>query len=422
MRPTSPQTAPRGAAAPRCRWLRIVLFTALLTAGVGPARSAAAEPAPTLFPVRVEQPFPEHRETFQEVVDLILEQYYTEALDEKSLYWAAVQGMLRHISPPDNPELAKIWSRQDYEKIQQSLQGEQVSIGIKSRFHPVEGSLTVTEIMPASPAEDILRPLDRILRIDGLPLKGLSLAEVNDLLSGEEGTTIALTVNRDIKVFEVTVQCQRFEREDLVVTTLDAQVALVEIRQFTAGMAADLKERLATFVSGGGRHLIVDLRGTPGGVFLEALRIAELFLPKDRVLLRTYQRDGRFRNYVSVNTAPLECELALLVDEKTASSAEVLGAALQDSEEALVVGTRTYGKGIFEKTFPLENGMRVKFITGAMLSPKGRSWHGEGLRPDFLVRQDEKTLAALRKLPPGERFSRDVAMITAYKLLRRLAR
>ncbi len=397
----------------------VCVVVAMIAAVAVPAET---ENEPILFPVRLSHPFPDHQETFREVVDLILKHYYTGDLDEKALYWAAIEGMLRHISPPENPKLCRIWSQQEFEQIRQNLQGEQVSIGIKSRFNPQEGSLTVTDVMPESPAEDILRPMDRILRIDGLSLKGVSLSKINALLSGEEGKVIALTVNRDIKVFEVSLQCQRFEQEDLIVTPLDRKVALVEIRQFTSGMAADLKKQLAPIADNGVRNLIIDLRNTPGGVLLEALRIAELFLPKDRILLRTYQRDARVRNYVSANAHPLSFDIALLVNEKTASSAEVLSAALQDNQAALVVGTRTYGKGIFEKTFPLKNGMQVKFITGAMVSPKGNSWYGRGIRPDFLVQQEEKSLAALKKLPPEERFTRDVSIITAYKLLRRLAR
>ena len=91
----------------------------------------------------------------------------------------------------------------------------------------------------------------------------------------------------------------------------------------------------------------------------------------------------------------------------------------QISEKAMIVGVRTYGKAVFEKTFKLNHDYRVKFITGAMYSPKGTSWQSKGLVPDFLVEQDAKTLEALFKMTPQERFRKDVAMITAFKLLNR---
>jgi carboxyl-terminal processing protease len=96
-----------------------------------------------------------------------------------------------------------------------------------------------------------------------------------------------------------------------------------------------------------------------------------------------------------------------------------MASALQDHQKALIVGIGTYGKAVFEKTFTLKNDYHVKFITGAMYSPKGKSWQGKGIVPDFLVEQNNDTLNALMKLEPKKRFQKDVAMITAYKLLNR---
>jgi len=125
------------------------------------------------------------------------------------------------------------------------------------------------------------------------------------------------------------------------------------------------------------------------------------------------------QNYVSVNKIPFTFKISILTNKNTASAAEILAASLQDHQKALIVGVRTYGKAVFEKTFTLKNKYRVKFITGAMYSPKGASWQSKGLTPDFLVQQDAKTIEALFKMVPQERFRKDVAMITAFKLLSR---
>jgi len=196
-------------------------------------------------------------------------------------------------------------------------------------------------------------------------------------------------------------------------------IALVEIKKFTADMSKKLKVELTKLKDKGFKGLIIDLRNNTGGVFVESLRIAELFLQEKRILLRTLQRKTKLQNYVSVNKEPFEFDVAILVNPQTASSAEILASALQDQEKALIIGTRTYGKGVFEKTHALKNEFRVKFITGAMYSPKGRSWQGKGITPDFLVEQDEKTLGTLLKMEVKQRFHKDVAMITAYKLLTR---
>jgi len=404
------------------KWLRLAIigFFSLFFISLTPWCPAAEQTKfKSLFPVGLDHEFPKSEKTFEEVKKLILESYYSEDITEEALYWAAIKGMLRHISPPKEPELAKIWTADEYEKILLSRQGNQVSIGIKTTFNPNEGRLTVTDVLPNSPAESILRPFDHIMRVDSQALKGKSLQELNALLDGEEGTTVTLTVNRDIQVFDVTLKRRKFETKNLIISRLTDEIALVEIKQFTADLSKKLKDELARLRNKGFTKLIIDLRNNPGGVFAESLRIVELFLPEKRILLRTFQRAQNLQNYVSVNKEPFEFDVAILVNHRTASSAEVLAGALQDHQKAFVVGTRTFGKGVFEKTFKLDNDFHVKFITGAMYSPKGVSWQGQGVTPDFLIKQDDKILAALLKLDVSERFRKDVAMITAYKLLMR---
>jgi len=372
-----------------------------------------------LFPVGLNHEFPKSKKTFEEVKNLIMQNYYSDEITEDALYWAAIQGMLRHISPPKAPELGKIWTAEEYDKIYMSRQGNQVSLGIKSTFNFDEGRLTVTEVLPNSPAESILKPFDHILRIDSQSLKGKTLQELNALLEGKEGSEVKLTVNRDVKIFDVTLTRREFETETLIISRLTDEIALVEIKQFTAKLSDKLKDELAKLKDEGFQKLIIDLRNNHGGVFAESLRTVELFLPEKQILLRTFQREQKLQNYVSVNKKPFGFDIAILVNPQTASSAEVLASALQDQQKALVIGTKTYGKGVFEKTFKLDNDFHVKFITGTMYSPKGQSWQGRGLTPDFLIKQDDKTLAALLKLELDQRFRKDVAMITAYKLLMR---
>lgn len=398
----------------------LIRVIAVLWIAAAAATARGEEPAEhkPLFPVRVNHPVPRAAETFDEVRRLILENYYTGDIDEQTLYWAAIEGMLRRISPPKNPELARIWTAEAYDKQLLALTGQGVSLGIKSSFNPEDGSLTVTDVTDGSPAAEALRPMDRILRIDGKPLKGKPVAEVQKLLAGEEGQSVDLTVARDLRVFDVALAFAKMETDNLDADEIADGVALVRIRSFTAGLSKKLATQLASLKTRGVAGIILDLRNDPGGVFVEALRVAELFLPKGKVLLRTLQRQKPVQNFVSDNETPFDFRLTVLVNEKTASSSEILAACIQDQQRGLVIGTRTYGKGIFEKTFKLENDMRVKFITGAMYSPKGVSWHGRGLTPDFLVDQDEKTLKALDRLDPRERFTRDVAEVTAYKLLR----
>jgi carboxyl-terminal processing protease len=350
---------------------------------------------------------------------LILKHYYTDEIDEKALYWAAIQGMLRHISPPENPELAKLYEPEEYKEVADSLRGEQVAIGIKSSFNPNDGALTVTEIKDGSPATDKLKPLDRILRIDGLPLKGMKPAAINDLLKGEEGTEVELTVSRDVEVLTVRVERQRMKTKHLIITPLTKRIALVDLRQVTKGVSKEMRPQLEELIADGTTGIILDVRDNPGGVFIEAMRVAEIFLHKRGVLLRTLKRETKLQNYVSDNDEPLALQIVIIVNRNTASSAEILTAALRDHKQAVVIGEKTYGKGVFERTFTLENEYRVKFIVGSMYSPLGKAWQSKGLLPDFAVEQSPKQVVAARKLTPQQRLKKDIGVLTAFKLLRR---
>jgi carboxyl-terminal processing protease len=401
-------------------FLMALALVAVLGAGAqAPAAQADSKPqAEPLFPVALTHRFPEAGATFEEVRKLILESYYSDEITEEALYWAAIQGMLRHISPPENEHLARIWTPEEYRKVLEGLQGTQVSIGIKSSFNSQEGSLTVNEVLPGSPAESALLPRDRILRINAQPLKGRTVGEINALLEGEDGTEVALTVNRDIEVFTATLLRRRFATENLIAHRMADATALLEIRSFTAGISDRFKAELAKLQEQGVKKLVIDLRNNQGGVFVEPLKMLEACLPEKSILLRTAQRDAKNQNYVSTNAKPGAFEMAVLVNGKTASSAEILAGSLRDHQKAFIVGAKTYGKGIFEKTFTLKNDYRVKFITGVMYTPRGYAWQGKGLLPDFLVEQDEKTIESLLKLDVAERLKKDAALITAVRLLR----
>lgn len=400
--------------------VRVCLFVfsnlLIVTGVIGAQEKRAVQP---LFPIEITHELPQPEKTFNEIKELILENYYSDKISNEALYWSAIKGMLRHISPPENPELAKIWTPEEYEKVLLNLQGEQISFGIKSSFNPAEGSLTVSEVIPGSPADGVLQEMDRILRINSEKLKNRPVSDINRLLKGEEGEEIILTINRDIEIFDVTIIRKKFNTPNLIITELTENVLLIDLKSFSADISKDIKNELTKYSEKGFESIIIDLRNNSGGVFAEALRVIELFLPEKSILLRTMQRDTGLQNYVSSNTAPLNFDIAILMNEKTASSAEILATALQDHGKALLIGSGTYGKGVFDRTYTLENNFKVRFITGAMYSPKGKTWQGKGLVPDFLVDQDDDILKALMKLTPEERFRKDVGLITAYKLLDR---
>ncbi len=407
-------------------FFRLLLMpTAALFWVVGPAVAVAADPAAPpskprikpLFTVKPDHDFPKPEATLEEVMKLVLENYYTDAVDRPALLWGAVKGVLRQISPPENPELAAIWTPEQYEKVEQSLKGVQESIGIRSSFNRGDGSLTVTDVMPGGPSESLLKPYDRIVRIDGLPLKGRSVAEIDSLLKGKPGTKVSLKVVRDVAVFDMVITRAEVHVDNVVVTELPNRVLLAEVRHFTKDVSKALTAGLDKHGIGQCAGVIIDVRGNGGGLLAEALKAAEIFVPKKKGLLRIVTHGSKVQNYVSGNETPLEVPLAVLIDHKSASASEILAAALKDSAGALLIGGRSFGKASMERTFPLENGYHVRFTIGALYSPAGRSWQKSGLAPDIPVAGDPDRLKALRRLPVARRLAEDGRLRAAWRLL-----
>jgi carboxyl-terminal processing protease len=380
--------------------------------------SVAQNAIPPLFPVTITHDFSNPDKTFNDVRELILNNYYSADITEQALYWAAIEGMLRHISPPENPGLAKIWTPEEYENILNSLKGVKVSLGFNSTFNTNDGSLTVTEVLEDSPAVGKLQVYDRIVRINGEVLKGKTLAFVNDLLDGPANSEANLKVIRDVSVMDVKLKRAAFPSNDLKVTVLPGRpAALVEIKNVSQGLTQQLAADLQKLKEQGVKKILLDLRNNPGGVLNEGVNIANLFLSKNNIIVRTVARSDKATPIVADREAPFDFEMVVLVNKSTASAAEIVASALQDHKRATIIGTKTFGKGVIETTYTLENQYRVKFISSAMYSPAGRSWQANGVLPDFLVQQEPSVSESMAKLPIDQRVNNDIYLITAIKLL-----
>jgi len=396
-----------------------VLVTVALAADPEEGTPAGRPQIRPLYPVQVEHEFGDPEGSFRELVALVRENYYTDTVDEKSIWWAATKGLLRHLSPEEHPDLAAIWLPEQYETVSDTLQGLRESVGIKSSFSPADGSLTVTEVTPGGPSQGILQPLDRILRINDKSLQGLSVAQVSALLEGEPDTPVALKVVRDISVLDLTVKREKFHLQNVLAERYPQDIGYLAVRSFSQGVSDRCREELARFQSANVSRLIVDVRGNGGGIMQEGLKVAELFIPKGRCLMRVVSHGGKVSNYISSAEAPFTFQLAVLVDGQTASAAEILAAALRDESGATLVGSPTYGKASMERIFTLKNGCRTKFTTGAIYSPKGRSWHKKGLVPDIQADLDPKQLERTRSLGFDVRLLNDPPLRSAHYWLAR---
>jgi len=377
----------------------------------------AAEEVKPLFNVTIGHEFPEAKATVEEIIGLVLKEYYNSQVNEESLWWGAAEGILRRLSPEENKGLAAIWQPEDYKAVDQALRGVKESIGIKSSFNTGDGTLTVTEVTAGGPSESLLFPYDRIVRIDGTPLKGLGVKEIDGLLKGDAGTRVSLKIVRDIMVFDLVVTRAAVKVENVQSQMLPDSVGYLSVLRFSTGVTDRLKAELASFRDEGVASVILDVRGNSGGVFAEALKSAELFIPKGKSLMRMVSHGSKVNNYVSANEEIFVFPLAVLLNETSASASEIVAAALRDEAGAVLVGAKTYGKATMEKAYTLSNKFHVRFTNAALYSPKGKSWQKTGLLPDYPIAQSADVLTQTRKLAPQSRLARDQQLRVAHKLL-----
>jgi len=301
-------------------------------------------------------------------------------VDREQLERAAVEGMLKALGD----RWSAYYTPSDYESFAQALEGRYSGVGVWVREVPGRG-VVIASVQPSSPADRAgLLPDDVLVAVDGQPTSSLSVGEVVDLLRGPDGSQVDLAVDRGGADTTITLTRTALTTEDVVVEQLAGGMIRIEVRSFTRGVGREVRQALSVdegIYSGG---VILDLRSNPGGLLDEAVEVASLFLDGGPVVSYE-QRNAPDRVIDAVGVGDTTTPVVVLVDGGTASAAEVVAAALQDRNRAVVVGGRTYGKGSVQVPTELSDGSAIEITVGRYLTPAGRSIDGRGIEPDVLV-------------------------------------
>jgi carboxyl-terminal processing protease len=251
-----------------------------------------------------------------------------------------------------------------------------------------QGLLIIT-VFDSSPAQRAgLRPGDVIVAVNGRPLRGLSPAQDTALIKGPPGTTVRLGLQRRVgrHTTTLTVTATRAVISEPVVasatrTVHGVKLGVVRLATFSLGAHGEVRDAVQQLLHEGARGLVFDLRANGGGLVEEARLIASIFLPAGAVVVSTR---GRTQPSQTLTTAgdpiPAQIPMVVLVDSDTASASEIVTAALQDHHRATVVGTHTFGKGVFQEEEPLSNGGALDITVGEYFTPNGRNLGGGGVR------------------------------------------
>ncbi|MFD8591949.1 S41 family peptidase [Streptomyces sp. NPDC059637] len=312
---------------------------------------------------------------------------------------AAEAGELRAAIERDDPEAAEelvsrsgdrwaaFYTAREYEGLRRSLDGRYVGVGLWVR-RTADGGVEVCRVQPGGPAAGGgVRVGDRLRAVDGTRTGGLSVTEVVALLRGEAGSRVELELRRGERAREVTLERAVLATEEVSVERMGGRVTRIRIASFTKGVGGQVREALegagAARGAAGGGGVVLDLRGNSGGLVAEAVSVASAFL--DGGLVATYDVRGSQRVLDADEGGDTATPLVVLVDGGTMSAAELLAGALQDRGRAVLVGSRTFGKGSVQMPSTLSDGSVVEQTVGHYRTPSGRSVDGAGVVPDLKV-------------------------------------
>lgn len=316
----------------------------------------------------------------------LIEERYIEGADPTVLEDAAADAMVAATGDR--------WSyyipASEYETYQENMANAYVGVGITIlSSEDIEG-FRIMSVTPDGPAEEAgVQKDDVLIGVDGKDVRQSDANQVRNLVRGEEGTDVVLTVLREEAELELTVQRRHMETPVATYTMLEDQVGLVTIENFDSRCSEETIAAIEALREQGAQKLIFDVRNNPGGFAEELVKVLDYLLPEGD-LFRTERYDG----YEDVDVSDenfLDMPMAVLVNGDSYSAAEFFAAALQEYEAAIVVGEHTSGKGHFQTTYQLSDGSAVALSIGRYYTPNGVCLEGVGIEPDVPVTVDEDT-------------------------------
>lgn len=247
--------------------------------------------------------------------------------------------------------------------------------------------ITIESVMPNTPAQRSgLRSHDLVSAINGERVDNMTSSEASKLLRGEAGSDVTITVQRNSQEFEVTLTREKIDKKVLEWTMLGNNIGYVAINSYSSTISDQLLKALRELKSQGMKALIIDERYNGGGNVDECMKCANMFLPSGKTIVSLQQKKGTQGNekYTATGNQQIngDIPIVILVNGGSASSSEIFAAALHDNGRATLIGSKTFGKGIFQVVFPFDDGY-VQLTTGHYYTPNGICIHGTGIEPDI---------------------------------------
>jgi carboxyl-terminal processing protease len=340
-------------------------------ADVAPAKASSAPDRVDLDDVR----------NFSRVYEIV-RQAYVEPVDNKTLMKAAISGMLSGLDPH-----SEYLDKAGLDELSEDTTGQYGGLGIE--VLQVDGTLRIIAPIDDTPASRAgIKPGDTIVKVDGKVVDPENIDDMFKALRGDAGSKVTLTIlhEKSDKPIDMPLVREKISVTSVKTREIQPGYAYIRISQFQDDTAPDLEKKLGELIRKNGtqKGAILDLRSNPGGLLTAAVGVSDDFLNAGTIVTtrgRLQDSNLSFEAHAGdlLNGAPM----VVLVDNGTASAAEIVAGALKDNRRALIVGRRTFGKGVVQTVLPLDNEHAVKITTARYYTPNGTSIQAEGIKPDI---------------------------------------
>jgi carboxyl-terminal processing protease len=312
---------------------------------------------------------------------------YVETVEDKDLLESAIKGMLSGLDPHST-----YLNRDEFKEMRIGTDGKFGGLGIEVSME--NGFVKVIAPIDDTPAQRAgIKAGDIIVRLDDTPVKGMTLNEAVKIMRGEPGTDILLTVVREGEEgpLKITITRDIIRIKSVRGRTLEPGYGYIRISQFQSGTGTSMRKKLSELKKENGgelKGLVLDLRNNPGGVLNASVSVADAFVTKGKIVYTEGRvKDSLLTFNASPNDLLKDAPIVVLVNGGSASASEIVAGALQDHHRAIIMGTKTFGKGSVQTIMPMNNGAALKITTARYYTPSGRSIQAEGIEPDIKVEQ-----------------------------------
>lgn len=364
------------------------LMTIFTTALVGPL-NASAEPETTQNNQRIPM---EDVQRFSNAISEI-KKYYVKPISDKELFDNAIRGMLSGLDPHSS-----YLDENDFKELQTATNGEFGGLGIEVTTE--DGVVKVVTPLVDTPAFKAgIKTGDYIIKLGQQSVQGLELKDAVDLMRGKPGSTIELTILRKgaNKPLTFTLMREKIQIKSVKSKLLDNQYGYIRLTQFQAQTDKDMEEAVTQLKQQAGgqlKGLVLDLRNNPGGLLDSAIQISDAFLDMNKkgnpeMIVYTQGRlpGSKFTAMAKPGDILNHAPMVVLINNGSASASEIVAGALKDNKRAIILGTRSFGKGSVQTVLPLDSKRGIKLTTALYFTPSGTSIQAKGITPDIIVEE-----------------------------------